>query len=137
MLQGSNLASKNILFLCSKNRRRSPKAEDIFIGHPNIQVRSAGLSNDADEQCSTEDIEWAHMIFVMNEIHRRKLSKDFGRDVRNKDVINLAIPDNYDPNDPELAGILRRRIAAHLPVQRPKNLASAKNRGTKNKLTHQ
>ena len=126
----------NILFVCSKNRRRSPTAEDIFTGHPDIEVRSAGLSNDAEEQCSTEDIEWADTIFVMSRNQKQRLSRDFGRYLKQKQLISLDIPDNYNRGDPELTDTLRRRVAAHLPALRPINLAPAKSqRIRKRKLT--
>ncbi len=55
----------NILFLCSKNKLRSPTAEAIFCEVDGWDVYSAGISNDAEVHVALEDIEWADYIFVM------------------------------------------------------------------------
>jgi predicted protein tyrosine phosphatase len=65
---------KKLLFVCSQNRLRSPTAEHLFASRARIKTASAGLNNGADELLSIELIEWAEIIFVMEKIHRRKLS---------------------------------------------------------------
>lgn len=39
----------HLLFLCSRNRLRSPTAERVFADWPGIETASAGLAADADE----------------------------------------------------------------------------------------
>jgi predicted protein tyrosine phosphatase len=56
---------RNILFICSQNRLRSPTAETIFSSWPAIQTDSAGLNNEAENPVTPELIEWAELIFVM------------------------------------------------------------------------
>jgi predicted protein tyrosine phosphatase len=56
---------KNILFVCSQNKLRSPTAEQVFAEWPGIEVSSAGTNNDAENPLSTELIEWADILFVM------------------------------------------------------------------------
>jgi len=34
----------NLLFLCSRNRLRSPTAEPVFADRPGVETASAGLS---------------------------------------------------------------------------------------------
>lgn len=58
------------LFICSKNRLRSPTAEQIFAGRPNVEVDSAGLAADANIRVSSDHIAWATIIFVMEPKHR-------------------------------------------------------------------
>ncbi|WP_229702021.1 arsenate reductase/protein-tyrosine-phosphatase family protein [Bowmanella pacifica] len=41
---------KKILFLCSRNRLRSPTAEAIFKGVEGWEVSSAGINNDAESK---------------------------------------------------------------------------------------
>ena len=60
----------NLLFLCARNRLRSPTAEQVFASRPGVETASAGLAPDADEQVSAELIEWADLIFVMERAHR-------------------------------------------------------------------
>ena len=70
---------KNVLFLCSQNRLRSPTAESIFLDINGYDVQSAGLNNDATTPLTAELIEWADYIFVMEKLHRNKLQKKFRR----------------------------------------------------------
>lgn len=45
---------KNVLFICSQNRLRSPTAEQLFAQRPDIEVASAGTNSDADTPLSPE-----------------------------------------------------------------------------------
>ena len=45
-----------VLFLCGRNRLRSPTAEMVFTGYTGIEVDSAGLNHDADVVCSAEPV---------------------------------------------------------------------------------
>jgi predicted protein tyrosine phosphatase len=105
----------NVLFICSQNRLRSPTAESVFSGQPGVNVMSAGTNADADNPVSADLVEWADLIFVMEEHHRRKLNAMFGSLLRAKRLIVLGIPDNYDYMDPGLVKILRERVPRHLP----------------------
>ena len=82
---------KNILFICSRNRLRSPTAETIFCDREGWSVRSAGLAKDAEVLVSSEDLEWADIVFVMESIHKRRLSEKFGTSLKGKRVICLGI----------------------------------------------
>ena len=81
-----------VLFLCRGNRLRSPTAEQVFSTWPGIEVESAGLSRDAVTPVSSELVEWAELIFVMEAAHRVKLSKKFGGYLKQQRVICLGIP---------------------------------------------
>jgi predicted protein tyrosine phosphatase len=101
---------KRILFVCSQNRLRSPTAEQLFSGRPGLEVASAGLNNSATVAVSAELIEWADIIFVMEKSHRNKISKKFKLCIRNKRVICLDIPDEYEYMDQELVALLEERV---------------------------
>jgi predicted protein tyrosine phosphatase len=105
----------NVLFICSQNRLRSPTAESVFSGQPGVDVMSAGTNADADNPVSADLVEWADLIFVMEDHHRSKLNAMFGSLLRAKRVIVLGIPDNYNYMDPELVKVLRERVPKHLP----------------------
>ena len=105
---------KNILFICSQNKLRSPTAEAVFAGIPGIEVDSAGLNNDAVVPLSPEQVVWADMIFVMENEHRNKLNRKFKRHLNGQRVIVLGIPDEYDYMDPALVQLLKVKVAPFL-----------------------
>jgi predicted protein tyrosine phosphatase len=101
--------------VCSRNRRRSPTAESLFSGRDDCEVSSAGLAPDAEEPLSPEIIEWAEMIFVMDKKQRAKLAQKFSAHLKNKRVICLDIPDNYEFMQPELIELLLAKVEPFLP----------------------
>jgi predicted protein tyrosine phosphatase len=101
---------KNVLFLCSKNKLRSPTAEAVFSSVPGWEVYSAGVSNDAEVHVSIEDIDWADFIFVMEKTHKKKLSSKFGQIIKDQKIICLDIPDNYEYMDDRLIEILKLKV---------------------------
>ena len=105
---------KNVLFVCSRNKLRSPTAEDVFAAWPEIEVASAGLSNDATVPITIELVRWAHIIFVMEKAHRQKLSARFRAHLHGKRVICLDIADDYAFMDPELVRVLKTRVPKFL-----------------------
>lgn len=104
-----------MLFVCSRNRLRSPTAEAVFRDWPGIEVASVGLKPDAEEVATPEDIVWADLILVMEARHKRELSRRFQPYLRDKRVVVLGITDDYDYLQPELVDLLERRVPPHLP----------------------
>jgi predicted protein tyrosine phosphatase len=105
---------KNVLFVCSRNRLRSPTAEQIFAEHPGIETDSAGLAPDADVRLSGDQVQWADLIVVMEKSHRTKLNRSYSRQISGKRVVCLDIPDKYAYMQPELVTLLRTRMAPYL-----------------------
>ena len=101
---------KNVLFLCSRNKLRSPTAEAIFSDIEGFDVQSAGLDNDAVVRLSPELVEWAEYIFVMEKIHREKLQKKFRKYLNKQRVVCLNIPDDYDYMDEGLIRLLKAKM---------------------------
>lgn len=95
-----------VLFVCGKNRLRSPTAEQIFATWPGVETASAGLSDDAPTPLSAELVEWAEIIFVMEPAHRTKLSRRFRRQLRGQRVVCLGIPDRFAYMEPALVELL-------------------------------
>ena len=106
---------KHILFICGKNKWRSPTAEEVFAGHPGVACTSAGLSHDAATPLSLELVQWAELIFVMEKEHKTKLSARFKPHLVGKRVVCLGIPDNYRFMDAALIMLLQRKVTPHLP----------------------
>ena len=55
---------------------------------------------------SSEQVEWADIIFVMEKTHRTKLNRKFRSSLKGKRVICLDIPDDYEFMDPVLVRML-------------------------------
>lgn len=106
----------HVLFICGKNKWRSPTAEQIFADYPGIECQSAGLSNGADNPITTELVEWAELICVMERAHKPKLSARFKPSLSGKRVVCLDIPDNYRFMDPTLVALLFRKVTPLLPM---------------------
>ena len=106
---------RNVLFICSQNRLRSPTAEIVFSEWPGIETASGGLNNDAENPVTPELVSWADLIFVMEQAHRNKLSKKFRAQLSGQRVICLDIPDEYAYMDPVLVQLLKTRVSKHLP----------------------
>ena len=108
---------KKVLFVCSRNRLRSPTAEQVFSVRGDLEVASAGTNRDAEMPLSTELIKWADLIVVMEKVHRTKVQRDYRKALDGKRVICLDIPDNYALMDPALVELLQARMLRHLPPQ--------------------
>lgn len=102
---------KKLLFVCGQNRLRSPTAEVVFNSREKIEAASAGLNNSADNPLTPELIDWADIIFVMEKIHKNRLSKKFNPYLKNKKIICLDIADNYEYMDQDLIDILEKKVA--------------------------
>ncbi len=98
-----------MLFICSQNRLRSPTAERVFSKRAGFEVASAGLNPEAETPVSSDLLEWADVIFVMERAHRNKLSKKFKAHLKAKRVICLDIPDEFAFMDPSLVRLLEAK----------------------------
>ncbi len=108
--------SRNVLFICSQNRLRSPTAEQVFADWPGIETSSAGLNNDAENPVTPELLRWADTIFVMESTHRAKLSARFKPHIGHVRLICLDIPDDYGFMEPALVKLLEHKVSPHLPT---------------------
>ncbi len=108
---------KRLLFICSQNRLRSPTAEKIFSQWPGVEALSAGLNSDAITPLRAGMIEWAHVIVVMEAVHKSKLSKKFRAYLAGKRIVVLGIPDEYDYMQPELVQLLKTKVPMHVGLQ--------------------
>ncbi|MBD2357743.1 phosphotyrosine protein phosphatase [Tolypothrix sp. FACHB-123] len=107
---------KKLLFLCSQNRLRSPTAEVVFSEYAGIETDSAGLDRYAEVPVSTEAIEWADIIFVMEKSHKQKLTKNFQPFLKDKRVICLHIPDEYEYMEAALIRLLKQKVLPLLKI---------------------
>ncbi|MCX4160090.1 MULTISPECIES: low molecular weight protein tyrosine phosphatase family protein [Paraburkholderia] len=102
------------LFICSRNRLRSPTAEEVFSSWPGIETDSAGLAPDAVTVLSIEQLAWADIVFVMESAHKARLSKTYAAHLKGKRLVCLDIPDRYTFMQPELIALLERKVGKFL-----------------------
>jgi len=102
---------RHILFVCGKNRRRSPTAEAIFSRMDDIEVSSAGTAADADCPVSADLIEWADEIVVMEARQAKQLRRQFATQLHGKRLVNLDIPDRYTLMQTELIEALEAKAS--------------------------
>jgi len=103
----------NLLFICSRNRWRSPTAEKVYLAN-GYQCRSAGTSPKAKRTVSENDVRWASHIFVMESKHKQRIQARFARLLEYKKIVVLDIPDEYQYMDQELVEILNDVVEPHL-----------------------
>jgi protein-tyrosine phosphatase len=99
-----------ILFLCSRNRRRSLTAETIFRDLGGHTVRSAGTQPGARIRVAAGHIVWADLIVAMEPKHVDLIRRRFAAALTGKRVHCLHIPDQYAYMDEALVGLLRERL---------------------------
>ncbi len=94
-----------LLFVCSRNKRRSLTAEKIFKGRSGISVKSAGTAEGARIKVTQESLSWADHILVMEKNHKNMLRQNFP-DLDPSKIEVLGIPDEYEFMDAELVEVL-------------------------------
>lgn len=102
---------KKLLFVCSENRLRSPTAEAVFTEYEGVEAIGAGTNSDAETPVSGDLIEWADIILVMEKSHRNKISKKYKELLKDKRLVVLDIPDNYECMQPELIQLLKAKVS--------------------------
>jgi predicted protein tyrosine phosphatase len=107
---------QKLLFVCSRNKLRSLRAEKLFEGDPLYQARSVGTQPGAWIVITAGHVGWADVIFCMEKSHLSQLRRKFPEAMESKRVITLNIPDEYEFMDPELVEELRAKLTPHLTL---------------------
>jgi predicted protein tyrosine phosphatase len=111
---GQTTAVRRVLFVCRFNRSRSATAERLFCKRPDLDVRSAGTSDDALVRVNQRMLEWADIIFTMDPQQHRALTRMFPGHAALKRLVCLDIPDDFGFLDPQLVKLLEERVPRHL-----------------------
>jgi predicted protein tyrosine phosphatase len=106
----------HLLFICSRNKWRSPTAENLYRNVPGYIAKSAGTDRGARRRVTEGLLGWADLIFVMESRHRDYLRVKFSEAIAGKELICLRIPDDFTYNDPELIDLLKANLNPYLPV---------------------
>ena len=86
----------------------------LFKNHQVYNAKSAGTSDKARVKVNQKLIEWADIIFVMEQKHKDLLNQRFSSVLSGKQPIVLNIEDNYHFGDEELIGILEEALIDYL-----------------------
>ena len=93
------------LFVCNQNLNRSKTAELLF--RDKFETKSTGLYNNI---VTEKQIEWAEVIFVMDDEQRKEISRRFPKQYLQKRILSLNISDVYYFNQPELIEALNKKL---------------------------
>src|SRR5688572_12583311 len=111
---GSTKDRVRALFVCRYNQRRSATAERIFARDPTLDVRSAGTSPEASVQVNRLMLDWADIVFVMDDDQVRDMKRMFPGHPAVDRMVCLQIQDQYHFLDPVLVTTLEERVRPHL-----------------------
>lgn len=104
----------NVLFVCGKNKRRSPTAEKIFKNDPRMSVRSAGTGETSRRRLTEADLLWANVIFVMQRKYTSRIKSMFRSLDFVAPIISLDITDDYTFMDSKLISLLYETVEHEL-----------------------
>ncbi len=103
----------NLLFVCNQGKYRSKTAAELLQNE--FSTKYAGLFS--DNPLVEKDVEWADIVFFMEEEQRAKAVERFPEVLLRKQLVTLDIPDVYSYNDNRLISLLRRKIAEQTNLQ--------------------
>ncbi len=95
---------------------RSLTAESMYEGFAKYEVKSAGIDASARTPLTRQHVEWADMIFVMEDEHLQFLNANFRRALNGKVVVCLDIPDIYHYREPDLIEELKSKLIKYVEV---------------------
>jgi len=75
-----------------------------------VEAIGAGTNSDAATPVSGDLVEWADVILVMEKSHKNKITKKYKELLKDKRLVVLDIPDNYEYMQPELIQLLKTRM---------------------------
>ena len=110
-MSGGTPHPAKLLFVCSRNRRRSLTAEKIVEGLSGYEARSAGTQPEARIVVTEGHIGWADIVFVMEKSHLNRLWRKFPEALTGKRVVALHIRDDYEFMHPDLLDELHAKLA--------------------------
>lgn len=99
-----------LLFVCTINRMRSATAHTIYESDQRFEVKSAGTDPSATVVLSLDILNWADSIVVMEKHHRNFIRNRFSEIYKNKKIVCLYIPDEYDYMQTELIALLKGKV---------------------------
>ena len=105
---------KRLLFVGSGPELRCSAAARLFSTEPGIQVDWCSLASRAVHPLDEKRLDWADIIFVMDEGGGRRLRRRHRERLARKQVVDLGLPPGGDHLDLRLLEMLRCRVRPHL-----------------------
>jgi protein-tyrosine phosphatase len=99
----------NLLFVCGRNKWRSPTAARLYQNDERVSVRSAGMSAKSAHQISVQDLEWADLVLVMEQNYKAHILGIY-RDYKLPLIEVLDIPDEYEYMNEELISMIKQSV---------------------------
>jgi predicted protein tyrosine phosphatase len=94
------MSATKILFVCGKEPPSNVlRGRNYFAGMDGIEVRS-GASSESACPMSGDLLDWADWVFVMENSQKRHLRVRFVHILKDKRVLCLNIPDDYEYMQP-------------------------------------
>ncbi len=106
----------NLLFICTENKLRSPTGQEVFSQYEGISAIGAGTNKDAVTPVSGDLIEWADIIFTMEIVHKKKITKKFTTLLKDKKLVCLDVPDIYQRMDSKLVDLLKSKVHKFIDI---------------------
>ncbi len=105
-----------LLFVCSKNKWRSRTAETMFRNSAIHKVKSAGTDPNARIKLTAALLDWAEIVFVMEDKHKQMIRQKFRNSYDASKMVVLSIADEYQYMDEELIMSIEVAIAPYLEM---------------------
>ena len=78
------------------------------------KAKSAGVAHNSKVKVTTELIQWADIIFVMETEHKEYLISEFPSDIGFREIVILGIEDYYYFMEPELVELIKMKVDPNL-----------------------
>jgi predicted protein tyrosine phosphatase len=95
-----------LLFICNQGKHRSKTAAEIF--SKKYETKYAGLFSETP--VAEKDLNWADIIFVMEDFQRAEIAKRFPAVYLQKKILCLNVSDVYGYKQPELVKLLTEKV---------------------------
>jgi predicted protein tyrosine phosphatase len=115
-MHSSRQGVQKLLFVCSRNKRRSLTAEKLFEGSAAYRARSVGTQPGARIVVTEGHLGWADIIFCMERSHLNRIRGKFPEALEAKRVVCLQIADEYEFMQLELIEELRAKLGPHVTL---------------------
>ena len=110
-----NTQRKKLLFVCSRNRKRSLTAERMFASVAAWDVRSVGTEEGARVKVTEGHLGWADVIVVMEKRHKERLAQKFPETFAGRRCVCFFIRDDFEFMEPALRALLQEKMREHFP----------------------
>ena len=103
-----------MLFVCNQNRVRSLTAEQLYRPRPDLEVKSAGVAENAGVPLTQELFEWADQVFVFSKTQKIVIQQRYPEVFGTKPVVCLRLRDRFQYKSPKLITALTEKLGPYL-----------------------